>query len=160
MFDRQYITEGEITKKNESEVGLAGPPSGTIHIFVFPQMRYVGYDGAGIHRHLFPHAVINGTDRRLQPKHPRVLLAKERDGYRHPELDVPLIFPHLRVRPVLLHDDTERRVKHLLCLRELLLGEPRALEPRRKHWQRVGLGREAALVRVRRALNLDRVDRG
>ena len=103
-------------------------------------MRDVGYDGARKHRHLFPHAVIHGTDGCLQSKHPRVLLAEERDRDGHPEFDVPLVFAHLGVRPVLLGDDPQRRVKRLLRLSELLLRKGRALEPCRKHRQRVGLG--------------------
>ncbi len=122
-------------------------------------MRDVGYDRARKYRHLFPHAVVHGTDGSIQAKHPRFLLAEERDRDGHPELDVPLVLAHLRVRPVLLRDDPERRVEHLLCLRELLLRKRRALEARRKHRQRVRLGREATFIRMCRALDFDRVNR-
>ena len=127
-------------------------------------MRNIGYHGARIHRHLFPHAVVHGTHGSPQAKHARLLLPEQRHGHGHPELDVPLVLAHLRVRPVLLHDDPARRVKHLQRLRlrlhrQLLLRERGAQEARREHRQRVALGGEAAFVRVRRALDLDRVNR-
>lgn len=121
-------------------------------------MRDIGHYGARIHRHFFPHAIVHGRHGGSQAKHARVLLAKERNRDRHPELDVPLTFAHLRVGPVRLHDDPHVRVEHLR-LRQLLLREGGSLESRRKHGQRVALGREATFVRVRRALDLDRVNR-
>jgi hypothetical protein len=134
------------------------PGSGAIHIFVLAQMRDVGYDGARIHGHLFPHAIVHNTDRRLQAKHTRLPLTKERDGDGHPELDVPLVLADFRVRPIFLHDDPERWVKHFIRLRKLLW-EAGALEAGRKHWNRVCLGREAALICMRRALDFDRLNR-
>ena len=123
-------------------------------------MRNIGYHGARIHRHLFPHAVVHGTHGSPQAKHARLLLPEQRHGHGHPELDVPLVLAHPRVRPVRLHDDPARRVKHLQRLRrQLLLRERGALEARREHRQRIALGGEAAFVRVRRALDLDRVNR-
>ena len=121
-------------------------------------MRNIGHHGARIHRHLFPHAIVHGSHGGSQAEHARVLLAEkgERDG--HPELDVPLVLAHLRVRPALLHDDPHVRVEHLR-LGQLLLGEGRALKARRKYGQRVAFGGEASLVRVRRALDRHRVNR-
>jgi hypothetical protein len=46
-----------------------------------------------------------------------------------------------------------------VCLRQLSLGEGGPLEARRKHGQRIALGGEASFIRVRRALDLDRVNR-
>jgi hypothetical protein len=82
-------------KKKESK--NSGPRSGSIHILVLAQVRNVGYHGARIYRYLFPHAVIHGSYGGSQSKHARVLLAEERERDRHPELDVPLVFAHLRV---------------------------------------------------------------
>lgn len=90
-------------------------------------MRDVGYNSAGIYGHPFPHAIVYGTDRCLQAKHTRLPFAKERYGDRDPELDVPLILADLGVRPVVLHDNSERWVKHLRCILELL-GEAGAFE--------------------------------
>ena len=59
-------------------------------------MRDVGYHGARKYRHLFPHAVIHGTDGGLQPKHPGLFLAEERDRDGHPEFNVPLVLAYLR----------------------------------------------------------------
>jgi hypothetical protein len=148
-------------KQKERRKNL-GPRSGTDHIPVLAQMRDIGYHGARIHRHLFPHAVIHGTHGSPQAKHARLLLPEQRQGDGHPELDVPLVLAHLRIRPVRLHDDPKRWVEHLLRLRlrrQLLLRERGSLEARREYWQRVAFGGEATFVCVRRALDLDRVNR-
>src|SRR6266566_9996307 len=156
MMVREFETVrifGNMQKKKKKNSGSC---SSSIHILVLAQMRYIGYHGARIDRYLFPHAVIHGSYGGSQAKHARVLLAEERERDRHPELDVPLVFAHLSIGPVCLHDDPHLRVKHL-CLRQLLLGEGSTLEARRKHRQRVALGGEATFIRVRRALDLDRV---
>lgn len=145
-------------ERNEKERKYSGPRSGSVHILVFAQMRDIRYHSARIHRYLFPHAIVHGSDGGPQAKHARVLLAEERKRDRHPELDVPLALAYLRVGPFRLHDDPHVRVKHQrLC--HLLLGEGSALEARRKHGQRVALGGEATFIRVRRALDLDSVNR-
>jgi hypothetical protein len=155
---RDSLEKSGIRQKKFKERKVSGPRSGSIHILVLAQMRDIGHDSARIDSYLFPHTIVHGSDGRSQAKHACVLLAKERNRDRHPELDVPLAFAHLRVRPVRLHDDPHVRVEHL-CLCQLLLGEGGSLESRRKHGQRIALSGEATFIRVRRALDLDRVNR-
>ena len=98
----------------EREWGRLCPRSSAIHILVLAEMRDISDHCARLQRHLLPHAIIYDADRGPQTKHPRVLLAEEGDGYGHPELDVPLVLANLRVCPVILHDNSERGIEHLL----------------------------------------------
>jgi hypothetical protein len=145
-------------KRKERKRKYSGPRSGSIHILVLAQMRNIGYHCARIHCYLFPHTIVHGSHGGSQAKHARVLFAEERKRDGHPELEVPLASAHLRVGPVRLHDDPHVRVKHLR-LRQLPLGEGGTLKARREHGQRVALGGETAFIRMRRALDLDRVNR-
>ena len=151
------ITRVRFEKSEQKKKGLA-PRRGADHFSVLSQMRDVGHDGARIHGHLFPHAIVHGTDGGSETKHTRLPLVEQGDGDRNPELDVPLILANLRVRPAFLHDDPERWIKHPVRLGELSC-ETGALEAARKHWNRVCLGGEATFICMCRALNFDGVNR-
>src|SRR6267154_3909178 len=97
MRVREFETSSKIRKYAKRKKKSSGPHSGSIHVLVLAQMRDIGHHGARIHCYLFPHAVIHGSYGGSQAKHARVLLAEEREWDRHPELDVPLVFAHLRV---------------------------------------------------------------